>query len=170
MEHVEPDTPRALLEGRFEGRHDFSDLVREALVQAGRAGWREMILSDANFADWPLGERAVIEALNAWARSGRKLTILAKNYDDVVRRHPRFVRWRTTWDHIIECRVSPNADALDMPSMLWSPEWVMHRLDPLRSVGVAGPEPARRVAAHELLREWLQTKSSPGFSATTLGL
>ncbi|MBU6465740.1 MAG: hypothetical protein KGQ30_03405, partial [Burkholderiales bacterium] len=83
---------------------------------------------------------------------------------------PRFVRWRSTWDHIIQCRVSPNADALDLPSMLWSPAWVMHRLDPVRSVGVAGAEPGRRVAGYELLREWIQTKSSPGFSASTLGL
>jgi hypothetical protein len=54
--------------------------------------------------------------------------------------------------------------------MLWSPAWVMHRLDPVRSVGVAGAEPGRRVAGYELLREWIQTKSSPGFSASTLGL
>lgn len=170
MEPLEPELPTALLEGRFEGRNDFEQLVRDALVHAGRAGWREIILSDASFSDWPLGERAVIDALNAWARSGRQLTILAKNYDDVVRRHARFVRWRTTWDHIIHCRASPNTDALDIPSMIWSPDWVMHRLDPVRSIGVAGSEPGRRVAARELLREWLQTKSSPGFPASTLGL
>lgn len=170
MEPIEPQPPFALLEGRFEGRNDFEQLVRDALVQAGQAGWREIILSDSSFSDWPLGERAVIESLNAWASSGRKLTMLAKNYDDVVRRHPRFVRWRTTWDHIIQCRASPNADALDLPSMIWSPEWVMHRLDPVRSNGVAGAEPGRRIAAQELLREWIQTKSSLGFPASTLGL
>ncbi|MGP1629625.1 MAG: hypothetical protein ACTS5V_06780 [Giesbergeria sp.] len=170
VENSEPQSPATLLEGRFEGRNDFAQWVRDALVHAGQAGWREIILSDASFADWPLGESAVIESLNVWARGGRKFTLLAKNYDEVVRRHPRFVRWRTTWDHIILCRASPNTDALDLPSMIWSPEWVLHRLDPVRSIGVAGTEPGRRVAAQELLREWIQTKSSPGFSATTLGL
>lgn len=170
MEASDSAAPGALLEGRFEGCNAFAQLVRDALAHAGQAGWREIILSDASFFDWPLGERAVIASLDAWARSGRHLTMLAKNYDEVVRRHPRFVRWRSTWDHIIQCRVSPNADALDLPSMLWSPAWVMHRLDPVRSVGVAGAEPGRRVAGYELLREWIQTKSSPGFSASTLGL
>ena len=170
MEHTVPELPSALFEGRFEGRNEFAQLVRDALAHASRAGWREIILSDASFTDWPLGERAVIESLEAWARTGRQFTMLAKTYDEVTRRHARFARWRITWDHIVECRVSPNADTLDMPSMIWSPEWVMHRLDPVRSVGVAGIDPGRRVAAKELLREWIQSKSSPGFSASTLGL
>jgi hypothetical protein len=77
--------PGPLLEGRFEGRADFIQLVRDALGVAAQAGWRELILSDASFYDWPLGERAVIDSLNAWARGGRQLTLLAKNYDEVVR-------------------------------------------------------------------------------------
>ncbi len=170
MEHPEPQAPRALLDGRFEGRSDFAQLVRDALSLAAQAGWHEIILSDASFSDWPLGERAVIESLDVWARGGRQFTMLAKSYDEVVRRHARFVRWRSTWDHIVHCRVSPGADALDLPSMIWSPHWVMHRLDPLRSIGVAGAEPGRRVAARELLGEWIQTKSSIGFPASTLGL
>lgn len=51
------------------------------------AGLDDIILSDANFHDWPLGERAVIESLQAWARTGRRMTLLACSYDDVVRRH-----------------------------------------------------------------------------------
>ena len=164
------DQPGPLLEGRFEGRADFIQLVRDALGAASQAGWRELILSDASFYDWPLGERAVIDSLNAWARGGRQLTLLAKNYDEVVRRHPRFVAWRTTWGHIIQCRACPNADALDVPSILWSPDWVMQRLDPVRSVGIAGAEAGRRVATRELLREWIDNKSAPGFASTTLGL
>jgi hypothetical protein len=45
----------------------------------------------------------------------------------------------------------------------------MDRLDPVRSVGVMGSEPVRRVALRERLDEWL-LKSSPGFPASTLGL
>lgn len=159
-----------LPEGRFSGREAFQQLVRDALATAAREGWREIILSDANFHDWPLGERAVVESLQEWAHSGRRLTMLASSYSEVIRRHARLVRWRGTWDHILTCRVSPAADPLDIPSVLWSPGWVLQRLDPERCTGVTGREPERRVLLRENLNEWLRSKSAPGFPATTLGL
>ena len=110
---------RDLPSGRFSGRETFQQLVRDAVATAARDGWQEIFISDANFHDWPLGERAVVEALQDWARSGRRFTMLACSYDDVIRRHARFVRWRGTWDHIITCRRSPAADPLDLPSALW---------------------------------------------------
>lgn len=161
-----PDLPS----GRFSGREAFMQLVRDGLATAARDGWSEIVVSDANFHDWPLGELAVIESLQQWARSGRRFTMLACTFDEVIRRHARFVRWRGTWDHIITCRRSPSADPLDLPSALWSPAWVMHRLDPLRCAGVCGVEPERRVLLRESLNEWLRSKSSPGFPSTTLGL
>lgn len=162
--------PCGLPQGRFEGRVAFQQLVRDALATAAREGWREIILSDAHFQDWPLGERAVAESLQAWARSGRRMTILAGGYDEIIRRHPRFVRWRGTWDHLLTCRACPSADPLSFPSVIWSPGWVLQRLDPVRCVGVSGTEPERRVGMREVLNEWVRSKSSPGFPATTLGL
>ena len=162
--------PAPLPVGRFAGREEFQGLVRSALDCAAREGWPELILSDADLWDWPLGEGAVIEALNAWVRQGRRLTLLARTYDEVVRRHPRFVRWRGTWDHKITCRRSPAANAADIPSALWSPTWVLHRLDAERCVGVTGDEPNRRVLLRETLDEWLLRRSAPGFPATVLGL
>lgn len=159
-----------LPQGRFVGREAFQQLVRDALGTAATEGWQEIILSDADFHDWPLGERAVVESLQDWAGKGRRMTLLACNYDEVVRRHPRFVQWRRTWDHILNCRRSPTADRLDLPSTLWSPGWVLQRLDPERCIGMTGIEPERRVLLRETLNEWLQNKSSPGFPATTLGL
>ncbi|MBU0891711.1 MAG: hypothetical protein KKH21_12630 [Gammaproteobacteria bacterium] len=156
--------------GRFSGREAFQQLVRSAITTAAREGWSEVFISDANFHDWPLGEREVVDALQDWARSGRRFTMLAGAYDDVIRRHARFVRWRGTWDHIITCRRSPAADPLDLPSALWSPQWVMHRLDPERCVGVTGSEPDLRVLLRETLNEWVRSKSAPGFPASTLGL
>lgn len=82
-------------------------MVRDAFATAAREGWPEIWISDAHFHDWPLGERAVVESLQAWARSGRRFSMLAVNYDEVIRRHARFVQWRGTWDHIITCRKSP---------------------------------------------------------------
>jgi hypothetical protein len=159
----------ALPAGRFSGRAAFQQLVRDALARAAREGWREIILSDANFEDWPLAERAVVESLEAWSATGRHCTLLARRYDGVVRQQPRFVTWRKTWSHIIEARSCGSADPLDLPSAIWSPGWVMQRLDTERCSGVSGSEPERRLLLRESLQEWLK-KSSAAFPATTSGL
>lgn len=166
---IDPPVPAPLPTGRFEGRVAFQQIVRDALACAAREGWREIILSDADFADWPLAERAVAQALQDWSASGRRCTLLARRYDEVLRRHARFVSWRSTWSHIIEARACASADPLELPSAIWSPGWVMQRLDPQRCSGVSGNEPERRVMLRESLQEWLQ-KSSPSFPAHTLGL
>jgi hypothetical protein len=111
----------------------------------------------------------VAESLQAWAASGRHMVLLAKRYDLVVRQHARFVRWRGAWSHIVGANACPAADALDLPSAIWSPHWVLERRDPERSNGYCGSEPERRVALRETLEAWLQ-KATPAFPATTLGL
>jgi hypothetical protein len=158
-----------LPDGRFQGREDFRQLVRDALAAAAREGWRELILSDASFEDWPLGERSVVDALQAWSQTGRRMVLLARRYDTVLRQHARFVQWRGRWSHIIEARACPAADPLDLPSAIWTPHWVLERREPERSIGYCGGEPERRVALREVLQEWLQ-KSTPSFPATMLGL
>jgi hypothetical protein len=154
---------------RFEGRNEFRQLVRDAFATAARDGWREIVLSDAGFEDWPLGEREVAEALQAWSNSGRRMTLLARRYDEVIRLHARFVRWRSMWSHIVTAVACPAADALEIPSAIWSPAWVLERRDPLRCNGYCGSEPERRVLLREGLNEWL-LKATPAFPATTLGL
>jgi hypothetical protein len=168
-EHMASTPPTGLPSRRFEGREDFRQLLRDALATAAREGWREIILSDASFEDWPLGERAVADSLQAWSRTGRRMLLLAKRYDQVTRQHARFVHWRGTWSHVITATACPQADPLDLPSALWSPAWVLERRDVERSHGYCGSEPERRVALRETLKEWLQ-KSTPAFPATTLGL
>ncbi len=169
--HTEPssEAPATLPSGRFSGRNAFAQLVRDALATAAREGWPEMILSDPTFEDWPLGERAVDESLHAWSQSGRRVVLMAKQYDEVLRRHARFVAWRRAWAHLIECRGCRSADPLEFPSAIWSPSWVMRRLDLERSVGVSGTEPERRLQLREVLDEW-QHKSTLAFPASTLGL
>jgi hypothetical protein len=159
----------ALPEGRFGGRTEFGDLIRRAFRAAAAQGWREIVICDADFDDWPLGERAVSDALGAWSRTGRKLTMIAKSYDVVIRRHPRFVTWRRTWSHIVECRAIASGQSESIPSAIWTPGWVFERVDLERSAGYSGSEPSRRVALRECLNERL-LKSSPAFPATTLGL
>lgn len=158
-----------LPQGRFSGPVEFAQLVRLAFAAAAEQGWQNIILCDSTFEDWPLGERAVTQSLNDWAKSGRKLTMLAKSYQEITRRHARFVTWRRTWSHIVECRASAAVTAQDMPSALWSPGWVFQRMDTVRSTGFSGCEPARRIALKEQLATCLRL-SAPAFAATTLGL
>lgn len=164
-----PEPEPGLPTRRFAGREAFAQLLRDALAQAARQGWRELILCDARFADWPLHERQVVDSLHAWSRAGRRCTILATGYDTVVRQHPRFVQWRRTWGHIVEARVCRQIDPVNFPTVLWSPQWTLRLLDPVRCSGVCGCEPERIVQNRELLQELIQA-SSPGFPATTLGL
>lgn len=164
-----PAQPLQLLQGRFSGRLAFSQAVRDALSVAARDGWPEIILADASFEDWPLHERVVDESLHAWARSGRRFVMVARRYDAVARMHARFVAWRRTWDHLVECRSCRHIDATDFPSALAGPSWVLQRLDLVRSTGVCGSAPEQRVRIRETLDELLRA-SSPAFPSTTLGL
>ena len=158
-----------LAECQFAGTVAFAAVIRNALLRADREGWAEMVWSDATFEDWPLYEKALVEGLNAWARKGRKLTLLAHNFDAMRRLHPRFVEWRVRWDHLLECRVCRGAEASEFPSALWTPSWAMRRLDLVRSTGVATTEPRMRLLLREELEE-RKRQSSPGFSANILGL
>ena len=158
-----------LLSGQFSGREAFAQRERDALAQAAAEGWRELVLSDATFEDWPLHERAVVESLQAWAKAGRHLTLLATRYDEVIRRHARFVAWRKTWGHLLDCRLCSTAAPTDFPSAIWSPNWFLQRLDPLHSTGVCGTDRERCVQLREQLAERIRN-SSPGFPASTLGL
>ncbi|MNX18657.1 hypothetical protein D3C86_485560 [compost metagenome] len=159
-----------LSEGRFDGREVFADLVRGALSAAAHQGWNEIVFSDPDFADWPLGERASIEALQAWSASGRRLLLLAGRFDLIERGHARFVTWRRTWDHIVECRAAGRSGtAEEVPSAFWTPTWCLHRIDPERSRGVCSSEPrARRDLRESLDERWRQGR--PAFPASTLGL
>ncbi len=162
--------PRPLIEGRFDGREAFADLVRNAFSAAAREGWNEIVFSDPDFADWPLGERASIEALQAWSASGRRLLLLAQRFDRVESGHARFVTWRRTWDHIVECRAAGRTGAAEeVPSALWTPTWCLHRIDPERSRGVCSSEARARRDLRESFDEcWRQGR--PSFPASTLGL
>ncbi|BEP61025.1 hypothetical protein GmRootV213_15790 [Variovorax sp. V213] len=164
-----PSEP-SLPEGRFDGREAFEGIVRAALENAARQGWRELVLSDPDFADWPLGERASIQALQAWSATGRRFILLARRFDVIERAHTRLVPWRRMWDHIIECRaVRPEAGSPAVPSAIWTPDWFVHRADPERSRGVCGFDPRARRELRETIDEsWRAGR--PAFPASTLGL
>lgn len=166
---LNPSEGHANPAGAFSGPTEFADIIRRALECAAQQGWTQMVWCDADYLDWPLGERLAIDSLNAWAGSGRHLLLMAHDFDGLIRHKPRFVSWRKTWDHIVECRLCRHRDAGDMPSAIWSPHWAMRRIDATRCVGTAHLEPQRRVLLKEELDECYR-QGSPSFPATTLGL
>lgn len=159
----------------FSARADFQRLVVESLQWADAQGCRELHAWDASFADWPLSDANLLSALTRWARQGRQLHLLALQYDDVARRHPRFVRWRRDFAHCVTARaVEPDLSVDGAAQSL------------LLAVGANGPLSLRLFDRHlwrgelsldagERLRglEWfdaLAQRSSESFAPTTLGL
>lgn len=169
MTNSEDSRDQSLPTGRWEGREAFAEHIRLAFAHAVQEGWRLIVLSDPDFADWPLGERSVVAALGEWARSGRELHLLSKDFRALRERAPRFVQWRVTWDHLVRAQSCSGAAADGMPSAIWTPSWMMERLDLVHSTGVATTDARRRTALRERIDQAWQ-RGSPSFSATTLGL
>lgn len=156
--------------GRFEGRAAFEAQVLYFLQQAAEQGWPQLVVADLDFVDWPWGSASAVELLHQWARQGRQMTVLAYRFDSLVQRHPRWVQWRKTWDHRLQCRKLLSRDVSQLPSALWSPQWAVQRVDVLHCVGVASAERSAIVPLGEQLQEWIRSASSPAFAATVLGL
>jgi hypothetical protein len=156
--------------GLITSRSEFHEALRLALAEVAAVGCRELFMSDADFSDWPLSEPAVLESLTQWARSHRRLTMLAQQFDDLARRHGRWVEWRRQWSHLVECRTNTELEAAKVPTMLLAPGVVMVRLvDTLRYRGSLARAAADMVQGRELLDAVLQ-RSEETFPVTTLGL
>ena len=165
-----PDLAVALPAGSFIGLETLRARLCAGLTAAAGAGWHELILCDADFRDWRLGQREVVASLQTWMRGGaRRLTLLARSYDELPRRHARFVEWRRLWAHRIECRQCRAADAHDLPSGLWYPAWALQCINPQLGSGLCGADPAQRAGLRQQIDGWL-ARSTPGFPAHPPGL
>lgn len=154
----------------LSSRSEFHEALRAAFDRVADQGCREIWLCDTDFADWPLGEIAVVDSLTRWALAHRKLVVLAQHYDEVVRKHPRWVNFRRQWSHVVECRAIQEVEPGAMPSMFLAPGVVTVRLfDPQNYRASVSTEAADAVRAKEALDVVLQ-RSNEAFAATTLGL
>jgi len=151
-------------------RQEFHDALRGALAEMARIGCREAWLCDEDFADWPLNERAVIEHLQQWAQSHRHLVVIARHFDEVVRRHPRWAEWRRQWSHIVECRAFEDAEQGQIPTLALADGLVAVRLfDPLRHRGTLSHDPGDLLRNRELI-DAVSQRSVESFPPTILGL
>jgi len=154
----------------IDSRSGFHDALRAAFAEAAQVGCREIWIADENFADWPLNERQVVEHLTQWAQSHRRFTVVARDFDEVTRRHPRWVEWRRQWSHVVQCRTNNDLEAGQIPSLLLAPGLTSVRLfDAIHHRGVASRETPDAVQWRELIDAVLQ-RSEEAFPATTLGL
>jgi len=151
-------------------RSEFHDALRGAFALAASSGARNIWLSDEDFADWPLGERQIVEQLSQWADSHRRLTLIAHTFDEVVRRHGRWTEWRRQWAHVVECRTNQELEAAQHPTICLIADQLSVRLsDAVRHRGMISTEAADAVACREAIDAALQ-RSVETFPATTLGL
>ncbi|HEY8706544.1 MAG TPA: hypothetical protein VIM34_00945 [Burkholderiaceae bacterium] len=151
-------------------RGEFHSALKLAFAEAALTGSREIWLCDDDFADWPLGERAVLEQLTLWAASSRRLTLLARSFDEVARRHARWVAWRQQWSHIVHCRTNNELEAGEMPTVLLASGTLSVRLsDPAHHRGLVSYDKADEIRCKEMIDAVLQ-RSAEAFPATTTGL
>lgn len=156
-------------DGRLSGRDAWARALAAVLEQALFERIWQMAWSDPDFADWPLGERALTERLHAWSRAGGHLSLLALDYRMLRERHARFVSWRTQWSHRVEARAAPREAQDGFPTLVCLPGWAMSRTASRPPVVLATHDPAR-VQGQAMVWQGLWERSTPAFAATTLGL
>lgn len=168
MSQLASDTPPS--SPPIAGRLDFHREIVRAFEHAADRGCPEIWLCDVDFADWPLGERALVEALTRWAYAHRRLTLLACHFDEVPRRHPRWVAWRRNWGHVVDCLALPEMKPSQMPCFWFAPRLQAVRLvDPIRCRGFIDTAPADLLVLQDQVRE-LASQGVPAFPVTLLGL
>ena len=155
--------------GLQRGVASFQALVRRVMAQAVQREWSRLVLCDPDFEAWPLGESQLVADLMAWSRRGREVVLLAHRFDAVQARHARFVTWRKTWSHIVECCVVATTDRELPQGMIWTPEWALQVQD-AEGFACIGSENQRFRAELSSKLDLLRQRSRPGFAVNILGL
>lgn len=151
-------------------RAEFVDAIRASFALAAEHGAREIVCVDADFADWPLDGRAVLESLSAWIDSRKSLLLFGHSFDEIARRQPRFVEWRRQWAHAVHCRHDPELEAAQLPTILLAHGTTCVRLvDRVHHRGAASNRPVDMAECREAIDALLQ-RSVEAFPVTTLGL
>lgn len=104
--------------GALRSKDDFESAVRWGLGHALAARSRRLVWVDPDFSAWPLDDVVVLDRLAEWLRlPQRKLLLLARSFDGVARRHPRFVAWRRDWSHAIEAMAPSEGIDANLPTL-----------------------------------------------------
>lgn len=155
---------------RFSGLAEFQAAVLQLLQDAGQSGCKHLIWCDPDFALWPLADRELLAALEAWSGREQQLTLIAKHYRHIEQHYPRFVQWRRHWDHIVHAYTAAPSHQNSLPRCLLAlPDKALQLIDPDRCRGVLLHQGQLVRPLRESLDEILY-KAQTAFPASTLGL
>lgn len=165
-----PD-PQEFAPPRIDSRASFRAAVIWGVERAIAQGARRLTWSDPDFGSWPLDDPALLDVLAGWLRRpDRQLTLLAATFDELPRRHPRFVDWRRSWAHVVHGWQAPEDIAAGLPTLMHDDGSVLVRLvDSARWHGKASLDAREARLARDETDAFLQ-RSEPSFAANPLGL
>lgn len=161
--------------GRIDGWKDWAARVREALSLAG-AQPASLMMVDEDFSQWPLGETACVQGFEQWSLGssrGMRCTLLARRWDDFAQRHPRWLRWRATWSHKVECRGWHDEELSSLlvpkPMLVLQGAIGLQMLDVERGTGLWSRRPATLVEWWQM-GDAISQRSVETMPVTTAGL
>lgn len=160
----------AVLTGVLEGRDAWRSAVHALMARAADAGARRLVLLDEDFADWPLGEAGFVDLLTRWVASHRELVLIAADFTDLGRRHPRWVSWRRTWGHAVQCLCLHEDDRAEVPGLFLVEGVAVAQLVDRRHWRGSVRDDAGAMAQSRERLDHLQQRGSPDFPVTVLGL
>lgn len=136
----------------------------------GTPAERRLLLWSPDFAEWPLDEAAVLDALAHRLRApGQQLVFIARDVEALARRHPRLTRWRRDWSHRIEAWTPTAPIEAEPAGLLLSGLQAVQLLDAVHWR-------TRLVSHAPLVRAWWEQcdaslqRCAPAWPVTTLGL
>ena len=155
----------------IDSRSGFAAAVAWGFEAAIELGARRIVCADIDFAVWPWDDGATLDRLTAWLRLPQSsLVLLARDFEGLPSRHPRFTAWRRDWVHAIDSRQVPADWPQAIPTLLVADQAVsVHLID---AVHWRGRAQADERAAHQW-REGIDAvlqRSESAFAVRTLGL
>ncbi|MGE5452259.1 MAG: hypothetical protein ACM3VZ_10525 [Acidobacteriota bacterium] len=159
------------LSGRFDGWLSFQDRLAAGMAMAA-AQPADLYFCDVDFSHWPLGAPAILDAFHQWVMSSTapRCHLLAVNFDEMPRRHPRWLAWRQNWGHRVQCKLIPEDAAPGLlPTFVLKDCLALRIMDQRSGAGIWSRDPGT-------MRAWvsefdvISQRSHEALPATTLGL
>jgi hypothetical protein len=95
---------------------------------------------------------------------------MAHRFDELPRRHMRFVEWRRNWSHVVRCRADEDLEEQQIPTLLFVPgQACLRMVDNVDHRGTLSGKAADLAMGRETVDALLQ-RSTDAFPITALGL
>ncbi len=156
---------------RIDSRAAWRQAVLWGFETAIARGARCITCIDADFAEWPLDDAALLQRLTTWLRlPQRRLHWLAAGYEPMARLHPRLLAWRADWVHASPGWQISEDQAAALPSLLLDDTGLsLQLIDAVHWRGRAALDRRSATLWQERLDAWMQ-RAEPSFAAKTLGI